>query len=439
MFVDIARVLIRAGKGGNGAVSFRHEKYVDKGGPDGGDGGRGGDVIFLATKDLNTLLTFRYKPELKAENGGDGSKRNKRGKSGSPLVVKVPMGTLVKRGGKVVADLTADQQQAVVARGGDGGFGNAHFTSSTRQAPKIAELGEAGEEFEAELELKLLADVGLVGFPNAGKSTFLSVVSNARPEIANYEFTTLTPNLGVADVDDGSILIADIPGLIEGASEGKGLGDQFLRHVERTAVLLHMIDAYSDDPAEKYQTIRRELEKYSEELAARPEIIALTKCEGLDDEIIAMQSTALQNVANGSPVLAISSQTHAGVTELLRLLRREVTEYRAREAELIEEESDDLPVIALDAQAASDAWTVERVVGAEPENADEEDAVSFIIHGAKIEKFARRTNFDQFESVNRLRDIMRKMGITHELIRQGAVGETVVQIGESMPFTLVEQ
>ena len=438
MFVDTAKVLIRAGKGGNGAVSFRHEKYVDKGGPDGGDGGHGGDVVFLATKDLNTLLNFRYKPELKAENGGDGSKRNKRGKSGSPLVVKVPMGTLVKRDGKVVADLTADQQRVVVARGGDGGFGNAHFTSSTRQAPKIAELGEAGEEFEAELELKLLADVGLVGFPNAGKSTFLSVVSNARPEIANYEFTTLTPNLGVADVDDGSVLIADIPGLIEGASEGKGLGDQFLRHVERTAVLLHMIDAYSDDPAEKYQTIRRELEKYSEELATRPEIIALTKCEGLDEEIIAMQSTALHNVANGSSVVVISSQTHAGVTELLRLLRREVTNYRVREAERTEEEGDDLPVIALDAQAASDAWTVERVVGAEPENVDDEEMISFIIHGAKIEKFARRTNFDQFESVNRLRDIMRKMGITHELIRQGAVGETVVQIGESKPFTLVE-
>ena len=200
-----------------------------------------------------------------------------------------------------------------------------------------------------------------------------------------------------------------------------------------------MIGGYSDDPAEKYQTIRRELEKYSEELAARPEIIALTKCEGLDDEIIAMQSTALQNVANSSPVVAISSQTHTCVTELLHLLRREVTNYRAREAELIEEEGDELPVITLDVQAASDAWTVERAVGAEPENADEEDAVSFIIHGDKIEKFARRTNFDQFESVNRLRDIMRKMGITHELIRQGAVGETVVQIGESMPFTLVEQ
>ena len=440
MFVDIAKVLVRAGRGGNGVVSFRHEKYVDKGGPDGGDGGRGGDIVFLATKDLNTLLNFRYKPELKAEKGGDGGKRNKRGKSGAPLIVKVPMGTLVKRDGMVIADLTEDQQQAVVARGGDGGFGNAHFTSSTRQAPKIAELGEAGEEFEAELELKLLADVGLVGFPNAGKSTFLSVVSNARPEIANYEFTTLTPNLGVADIDDGSVLIADIPGLIEGASEGKGLGDQFLRHVERTAVLLHMIDVYSDDPAEKYQAIRRELEKYSESLAERPEIIALTKCEGLDDEIIAMQSTALQKVANGAPVVAISSQTHDGVTELLRMLRDEVAKYREREAEIVDEKEEDLPTISLDDQVVSDAWSVRRVSDAEYNETDDEDEkIEFIVTGAKIEKFARRTNFDQFESVNRLRDIMRKMGITHELLRQGAIGESLIQIGESMPFTLVEQ
>ena len=440
MFVDIAKVLVRAGRGGNGVVSFRHEKYVDKGGPDGGDGGRGGDIVFLATKDLNTLLNFRYKPELKAEKGGDGGKRNKRGKSGAPLIVKVPMGTLVKRDGMVIADLTEDQQRAVVARGGDGGFGNAHFTSSTRQTPKIAELGEVGEEFEAELELKLLADVGLVGFPNAGKSTFLSVVSNARPEIANYEFTTLTPNLGVADVDDGSILIADIPGLIEGASEGKGLGDQFLRHVERTAVLLHMIDVYSDDPAEKYQAIRRELEKYSESLAERPEIIALTKCEGLDDEIIAMQSTALQKVANGAPVVAISSQTHDGVTELLRMLRDEVAKYREREAEIVDEKEEDLPTISLDDQVVSDAWSVRRVSDAEYNETDDEDEkIEFIVTGAKIEKFARRTNFDQFESINRLRDIMRKMGITHELLRQGAIGESLIQIGESMPFTLVGQ
>ena len=429
MFVDNAQVFVKAGKGGDGAVSFRHEKYVDKGGPDGGDGGRGGDVVFRATKDLNTLLNFRYKPELIAENGQGGSKRNRRGRSGEPLVVKVPMGTLVRRDGIVVADLIVDGQEAVVARGGDGGFGNAHFKSSTRQAPRIGELGEPGDEFEAQLELKLLADVGLVGFPNAGKSTFLSVVSNARPEIANYEFTTLTPNLGVADVDDGSILIADIPGLIEGASEGKGLGDQFLRHVERTAVLLHMIDAYSDDPAEKYQTIRRELEKYSPELTRRPEVVVLTKCEGLDQEIIAMQATAIQNVAPEAEVLTISSQTHEGVKELLRLLRAKVEARRQEEAALAAEESDvveGMPVISLSEEQVADAWTVEREAG------------GYRVVGEKIEKFARRTNFEQFEAVNRLRDIMRKLGITHELIRQGAIGESVVYIGEA-EFTLVEQ
>ena len=429
MFVDNAQVFVKAGKGGDGAVSFRHEKYVDKGGPDGGDGGRGGDVVFRATKDLNTLLNFRYKPELIAENGQGGSKRNRRGRSGEPLVVKVPMGTLVRRDGIVVADLIVDGQEAVVARGGDGGFGNAHFKSSTRQAPRIGELGEPGDEFEAQLELKLLADVGLVGFPNAGKSTFLSVVSNARPEIANYEFTTLTPNLGVADVDDGSILIADIPGLIEGASEGKGLGDQFLRHVERTAVLLHMIDTYSDNPAEKYQTIRRELEKYSPELMRRPEVVVLTKCEGLDQEIIAMQATAIQNVAPEAEVLTISSQTHEGVKELLRLLRAKVESRRQEEAALAAEESDvveGMPVISLSEEQVADAWAVEHEAG------------GYRVIGEKIEKFARRTNFEQFEAVNRLRDIMRKLGITHELIRQGAIGESVVYIGEA-EFTLVEQ
>ena len=428
MFVDIATVKVKAGKGGDGAVSFRHEKYVDKGGPDGGDGGRGGDVVFRATKDLNTLLNFRYKPELTAESGQAGSKRNKRGRSGEPLLVKVPVGTLVTRGGELVVDLAEDGQEAVVAKGGDGGFGNAHFKSSTRQAPRMAELGEAGEEFEAELELKLLADVGLVGFPNAGKSTFLSVVSNAKPEIANYEFTTLTPNLGVADIDDGSILIADIPGLIEGASEGKGLGDQFLRHIERTAVLLHMIDTYSDDPAQKYQAIRHELEKYSHELALRPEVVALTKCDGLDQEIIAMQATAIQNVAPEAQVVALSSQSGEGVKDLLRLLRQEVVAYRMAQAEQGSEEmeTEGLPVISLGDEQADDVWAVQ------PE------AEGFRVTGDKIEKFARRTNFDQFEGVNRLRDIMRKLGITHELIRQGAESDSVIYIGES-EFTLLEQ
>jgi GTP-binding protein len=337
------------------------------------------------------------------------------------------MGTIVRRDGEVIADLIEDGQEVVIAKGGDGGFGNAHFKSSTRQTPRMAELGEPGDAFEAELELKLLADVGLVGFPNAGKSTFLSVVSNAKPEIANYEFTTLTPNLGVADIDDGSILIADIPGLIEGASEGKGLGDQFLRHIERTAVLLHLIDIYSDNPAEKYQTIRQELEKYSSELAERPEVIALTKCEGLDDEIVAMQATALQRVAPNAQVLTISSQTHQGIKELLRLLRHEVEAYRQREATEIDEEiTEGLPVISLESENITEEWSV----------AKENEAYRVV--GSKIEKFARRTNFDQFEGVNRLRDIMRKLGITHELIRQGAVGDSLVRIGDT-EFTLVEQ
>ena len=428
MFVDTATVKIRAGKGGDGAVSFRHEKYVDKGGPDGGDGGRGGDVVFRATKDLNTLLNFRYKPELTAENGQAGSKRNRRGRGGEQLIVKVPVGTLVRKDQGLIVDLAEDGQQAVVAMGGDGGFGNAHFKSSTRQTPRMAELGEAGEEFEATLELKLLADVGLVGFPNAGKSTFLSVVSNAKPEIANYEFTTLTPNLGVADVDDGSLLIADIPGLIEGASEGKGLGDQFLRHVERTAVLLHMIDAYSDDVAEKYQTIRRELAQYSESLANKPEIVALTKCDGLDQEIIAMQATAIQNIAPDVQVVAVSSQSGDGVRDLLRLLRSEVVNYRNTEAEAtVEEDAEQgLPVISLSEEQASEAWSVRL-----------EDGV-YIVAGEKIEKFARRTNFDLDEGINRLRDIMRKLGITHELIRQGATGDSLIRIGDD-EFSLLEQ
>mgnify|MGYP000876843351 CR=1 FL=1 len=439
-FVDYVKIHCQSGHGGAGSAHLRREKYIAKGGPDGGDGGRGGHVIMKGNAQEWTLLPLRYTRHIKAENGQPGGKNQLTGRFGEDVYIEVPVGTVARNeNGEILGEILEHGQEIILMKGGKGGLGNEYFKSATNQTPRYAQPGLPGEEGYIIFELKVLADVGLVGFPNAGKSTFLSVVSNARPEIANYEFTTLTPNLGVADVDDGSILIADIPGLIEGASEGKGLGDQFLRHVERTAVLLHMIDAYSDDPAEKYQTIRRELEKYSEELAARPEIIALTKCEGLDDEIIAMQSTALQNVANGSPVVAISSQTHAGVTELLRLLRREVTDYRAREAEMVEDEGNDLPVIALDAQAASDVWAVERVTSDESELADEEDVVDFIIRGAKIEKFARRTNFDQFESVNRLRDIMRKMGITHELIRQGAVGESLVQIGESTPFTLVEQ
>ena len=428
MFVDTATVTVQAGKGGDGAVSFRHEIYVDKGGPDGGDGGKGGDVIFLATEQLNTLLSFRYQPRLIASNGVNGSGTKKAGRMGQPLIVKVPVGTIVRRNGKVIADLVKPGQEAVVAKGGDGGFGNAHFKSSVRQAPRIAELGEMGDTFEAELELKLLADVGLVGFPNAGKSTFLSVVTNARPEIADYAFTTLTPNLGVADIDDGHLLIADIPGLIEGASEGKGLGDKFLRHVERTAVLLHLIDAYSDDVAGSYMAIRRELETYSPELTNRPEIVALTKCDGLDDDIIEMQKESLRAVlSKESEIYAISSSAHQGLTDLLRGLRRQVVAARALTTD--EEELEETPVITLSAESLSDHWEV---------TFDETDAM-YHVHGEKIEKFARRTNYELYENVNSLRDIMRRLGISHELTRMGASGMSMIQIGDSTPFTLTEQ
>lgn len=430
MFADTAEVFVIAGNGGSGCVSFRHEKYVDKGGPDGGDGGRGGDVIFVADNNVNTLADFRFKPELKAGDGEPGGKRKKHGANGKNRLVKVPVGTVIYRDGQIVAELIEIGQKAVVARGGAGGFGNFHFKSSTRQAPRVAELGEKGDKYTAQLELKMVADVGLVGFPNAGKSTFLSVVSNARPEIADYAFTTLRPNLGVADIDNQSILIADIPGLIEGASEGKGLGDDFLRHVERTSVILHMIDSLSNDVAGDYQKIRRELEVYSPDLAAKPELVALTKSDTVDDEIIDMQRQSLAEVTD-SPILAISSSAHRGTTELLRQLLAVVEADRARRAEIEEAElvetGDDLPVIGLTSEQIDNSWWVSR-----------QDDGSYLVTGAKIERFARRTDFANEFGVNRLRDILRKLGIASELAKQGAVGESIIEIAGHR-FTLLEQ
>lgn len=354
MFVDTAKVIIRAGKGGNGAISFRREIYIPKGGPDGGDGGKGGDVVFVASKDCNTLIDFRFQPKLIAEDGKAGSGQKSSGKSGKDLEVEVPVGTVVKRSdtGEIVADLVRDGQREIVAHGGDGGYGNWHFRSSVRQTPKIAELGNPGEAFDGELELKLIADVGLIGFPNAGKSTFLSVVSNATPEIADYPFTTLTPNLGVAKVDDTSILIADIPGLIEGASEGRGLGDEFLRHVERTKVLLHLVDVYSEDAGKAYKDIRKELENYSAELAERPELVVLTKIEGLDEDIVKMQMSAILEANPQAKVMAMSSAAHQGTLEVLRELNLMIKEQKEVEeaANLPEEEVEesDIPVIKLE-------------------------------------------------------------------------------------------
>lgn len=450
MFVDTAKVSLEAGKGGDGAVSFRHEIYIPKGGPDGGDGGRGGNVVFRADKDTNTLLDFRYNPILKAENGHSGAGQRAAGRAGKDLVVEVPIGTVVYRVEEaervMIADLTHDGQTAVVARGGDGGFGNAHFKSSTRQTPRVAEVGEPGEAFVAELELKLLADVGLVGLPNAGKSTFLSVVSNARPEIADYAFTTITPNLGVATVDDTDILIADIPGLIEGAAEGKGLGHAFLRHVDRTAVLLHLVDVYNDDAGAAYQTVRQELAKYHD-LARRPEVVALTKTEGLDAEIIEMQRQSILARNPEATVLAISAQAHSGLTEVLRMLSRIISQQReesadgrgdlgaevglgvqdgARLGEVHETELGAQDVIRLSERELNKAWQVQKI------------GDKYVVTGQKIEKFARRTDLANYASVNRLRDIMKKMGIRAELTTQGAKPDSIISIA-GKDFTLVEE
>lgn len=434
MFVDTAKVKLQAGKGGDGAVSFRREIYIPKGGPDGGDGGKGGSIVFRADKDTNTLLDFRFNPELKAEDGKNGSGSRSAGRSGKDLIVEVPIGTVVRHDGKILADLDRDGEEAIIAKGGDGGFGNAHFKSSTRQTPLIAEVGEPGETFEAELELKLIADVGLVGLPNAGKSTFLSVVSNARPEIADYPFTTLTPQLGVATIDEQDILIADIPGLIEGAADGRGLGHDFLRHVDRTAVLLHLIDVYNDDAGESYRVIRGELDRYGE-LKNRPEIVALTKCEGVDAEIIAMQKDSILKVNPDATVFAISSASKQGITELLRALVDKVKMRAEREPAGAEGEKlgnqleVKIPVIQLGPEQLVDAWKVEKVV-----NAGE---TKFLVTGPKIEKFARRTDLNNYASVNRLRDIMKKLGIRAELTSQGAEPDSIIEIAGKQ-FTLVE-
>ena len=447
MFCDTAKVSLKAGKGGDGAVSFRREIYINKGGPDGGNGGKGGSIIFVADKDTNTLIDFRFNPILTAEDGGNGSGTRSAGRSGKNLIVEVPIGTVVKRDGKVIADLTHDREEAVIAKGGDGGFGNAHFKSSVRQTPIVAEVGEPGEEFEAELELKLLADVGLVGLPNAGKSTFLSIVSNAKPEIADYPFTTLTPNLGVATIDRHDILIADIPGLIEGAAEGRGLGHAFLRHVDRTAVLLHLVDVYNNDAGEAYRIIRNELDKYSD-LKDRPEIVALTKCEGVDNEIIEMQSQAIREVNPNAYTYSISAISKKGVDDLLRALWQDIKVAKEKQqkqeqenvtADIILEDNANtkhqitkdgikgVPVISLSSHELKNTWTVTRG----------DDGV-FHVTGEKIEKFARRTDMGNYASVNRLRDILKKLGIRAELTNQGATQDSIIEIS-GKTFTLVEQ
>ena len=328
-FLDQAKIHVRSGDGGAGSVSFRRERYIEFGGPDGGDGGRGGDVWVECVAGLNTLIDFRYQQHFKAKTGGHGMGRNRNGAKGADVVIKVPQGTQILEGDNetLIADLTEIGERFLLAKGGNGGFGNAYFKSSTNQAPRRANPGLEGIERTVWLRLKLIADAGVIGLPNAGKSTFLASVSAAKPKIADYPFTTLQPNLGVATIDGRDFVIADIPGLIEGAHEGVGIGDRFLGHVERTSILLHLVSGIEEDVAEAHRTVRAELEAYGHELADKPEIVALSKIDALTPDVRAKKCKTLEK-ASGTKVLELSSVSREGVEEVLRALADEIARHR---------------------------------------------------------------------------------------------------------------
>ena len=332
-FLDQCKIWLQAGDGGNGIASFRREKYVQYGGPNGGDGGKGGDVVFEAVANLNTLIDFRYKQHFKAERGHNGMGKERTGAGGATLRVAVPIGTQVydEDYEVLLADFTAEGQTMVLCRGGDGGLGNVHFKSAINQAPRRQTDGHPGDSRWVWLRLKLIADVGLVGLPNAGKSTFLAAVSAARPKIGDYPFTTLSPNLGVAHLDDRDLVVADIPGLIEGASEGLGLGDRFLGHIERCPTLIHLVDGTAADPVADYETVRAELDAYDQELAGKPFVLALNKCDAIDDEIQA-ELCAVLAAASGRPVLPLSGVTGAGRLDVMRAAQVMVDADRAATA-----------------------------------------------------------------------------------------------------------
>ena len=334
-FLDQQKIFIKSGDGGAGCVSFRREKYIEFGGPDGGDGGRGGDVVAECVANLNTLIDFRYQQHFKVKRGSHGMGKNRSGKSGADQILKVPIGTQIidENNDQIVADLTEPGQKIVLAVGGDGGFGNAHYKSPTNQAPRKSGDGFLGQEKWLWLRLKLIADAGLIGLPNAGKSTFLAAVTRARPKIGDYPFTTLHPNLGVGLVDNEEVVIADIPGLIEGAHEGAGLGDRFLGHVERCGVLLHLVDGTENNPASNYRTVRRELDAYGGGLPEKRELVALNKCDALSNQLIKDIKRSLEDETE-KPVLVTSSIAGTGLNEVLRQLVSEVARHRSDEERL---------------------------------------------------------------------------------------------------------
>lgn len=419
MFVDKITLTVRAGKGGDGLTSWRREKFIDRGGPDGGDGGKGGDIVFYTDHNLNTLSHLRNKALIKADDGQNGKRKRQHGKDGQEVVIMVPVGTTVWHKEELLADLTEYNKKVVIASGGRGGFGNAHFTSSVRRAPDLSELGEPGETKELRLELKLIADVGLVGKPNAGKSTLLSVISNAKPEIADYPFTTLSPNLGMAEIDEQSFLVADIPGLIEGASKGKGLGDEFLRHIERTTVLLHLVDVMSGDVVKDWQAVNKELANYTVDLTGRPQLIVLTKIDAATGKRVNKAVADLRAIS-GLEVVAVSAVAHKNITEVLRTAYKLMQSAKPSPSEE-GQQPDEIPTITL--ADDPDAWWIEK------------DRGQFIIKGQKIEGFAQRTNYDQAGGMERLKDIMSRWGISRELIRLGVKnGDSVVIAGKEFKW-----
>lgn len=419
-FIDKSKIFVKAGDGGNGKSSFRREKYVPKGGPDGGDGGKGGDVVLLADENINTLLNFRYNKKYTAANGGHGDIKKQFGRGAEDCIIKVPVGTVVKdfATGKILADLVEIGQREIVAKGGRGGRGNAKFKSSSRRAPTFAELGEPGESRELLLELKLLADVGLAGYPSVGKSSLISAVSDARPEIAEYHFTTLTPVLGVVKLGyEKSFVMADIPGLIEGAADGVGLGHEFLRHIERTKLILHVVDAAAVDgrnPVEDYYKINSELKKYSEKIASRTQILVANKT---DLPQAAENLPALKKLAEdeGIEFFAISAVTHENVSELINYVGNWLEEHRADF--VTEKIADDVKIFDLDKD--DDEIIIER-----------NDAADFIVRNKNLEKIVAMTNFDNSEGLRRFQFIWRMKNLDSKLKERGIKEGMTVHIGK---------
>ena len=421
MVIDYVKISVKSGDGGNGSMSFRREKYVANGGPDGGDGGRGGNVIFRVSKNTSTLLDFKYKKEFKAENGKDGEGARRTGKSGKDLYIDVPQGTIVKDIDKdvVVADLSGDEQEFVIARGGRGGRGNKHFATSTRQVPNFAEMGEKGVTKNIELELKMLADVGLIGFPNVGKSTLISTVSSAKPKIANYHFTTLEPALGVVKPKSGeAFVMADIPGIIEGASEGVGLGIKFLKHVERTRLLLHVIDISGSEgriPTEDFKKINDELKNYSKKLAGKKQIIVANKMDALADENLLLDLEK-ECKKNNLKLFKISAATKQGLDELI--------EYIANELKSIPKEN----IVDIDenyevVEYLDQEWYVEK-----------EDDI-FKVYGAPIERLMSKVNIFDTESRQYMQRCLKNLGIMEKLKELGLKeGDIIDIIGFQMEY-----